>query len=176
MRSVIISGDWNARTWNLNEIKSAGHFMESDYMKRNNYDQVVNTYGLRLVELCKNNNMIIVNGRVTSEQGVIENPFTCIKYNGVSTVDYAVADYCALRCGIFEPPVLGKNDILGFNSWDWEKGIYKHSLDPAEMLDLYHNFLCHIVDPAAKCESVVQSFYSLNENTFQTKFRKMKRN
>ena len=122
MRSVIISGDWNARTWNLNEIKSAGHFMESDYMKRNNYDQVVNTYGLRLVELCKNNNMIIVNGRVTSEQGVIENPFTCIKYNGVRTVDYAVADYCALKCGIFEPPVLGKNDILGFNFWDWEKG------------------------------------------------------
>ena len=44
------------------------------------------------------------------------------------------------------------------------------------MLDLYHNFLCHIVDPAAKCENVVQSFYSLNENTLQTKFRKMKRN
>ena len=200
--SVIISGDWNARTGNLNEIRSAGHFMESDFMKRYNSEQIVNTYGRRLVELCKNNNMIIVNGRVTSEQGVIGNPFTCIKYNGVSTVDYAVVDYCALMCvesfsvlnksidsdhcplrytllldrGIYEPPVLGKNDMLGFYSWDnKKKGIYQHSTDSAEMLDLYHNFLCHIVDPAANCESVVQSFYGLVENTLQTNFRKIKR-
>ena len=65
---------------------------------------------------------------------------------GVSTVDYAVADYCALKCiqsytvlnkpidldhcplkytllldrGIYEPAVLVKNDILGFYSWDNE--------------------------------------------------------
>ena len=63
------------------------------YGKSNN----INNYGRKLIELCRNNKMLILNGRVNSEREDISDGFTCYKYNGSSIVDYTVAE-----CSVIE--------------------------------------------------------------------------
>lgn len=52
-------------------------------VERKKADKTVNTYGRQLLELCKNNNLLILNGRI--DQGNIEPKVTC---KNRSTIDY----------------------------------------------------------------------------------------
>jgi hypothetical protein len=55
--------------------------------KRNNEDKVRNTYGKLLIEMCKSNKLLIVNGRIGDN---VYGKLTC---KGSSTVDYFICDY-----------------------------------------------------------------------------------
>ena len=54
---------------------------------RNSMDKEVNNYGLRLIELCKNSNLCILNGRGSSQSS---QNFTC---KDASVVDYFIISY-----------------------------------------------------------------------------------
>ena len=57
--------------------------------QRNNYDNVVNTHGKNLLQICKNFDLRILNGRIRGDS------FGNITYHGslgVSTVDYFISD------------------------------------------------------------------------------------
>ena len=53
---------------------------------RNVVDQTVNNYGNMLIEMCKSNNLFLLNGRIGSDFG--DPKYTC---RGCSTVDYFVS-------------------------------------------------------------------------------------
>ena len=50
-------------------------------------DTCVNDYGKRLIELCKNARLHILNGRVL---GDLNGKLTCFQWNGCSVVDYCI--------------------------------------------------------------------------------------
>ena len=89
---VLISGDFNARTSNKNDIIAPDKFddeleieIEGKYMERNSQDKTINKRGEDLLDLCKSLDLRIANGRK------IGDPFgnyTCLKWNGNSVVDY----------------------------------------------------------------------------------------
>lgn len=103
-KHVILAGDFNARTGTRTEIHSVLHesmdrfneiFEESqsefnltlESIERNNVDKIQNCYGKLLLEMCKSNNLLIVNGRLGDN---ISGKVTC---KGTSTVDYFICDY-----------------------------------------------------------------------------------
>ena len=97
---VMLLGDFNARTG----VVQGDHIVHDDtqytptdetyrsdeeIMYRNNMDTYVNEYGRRLLELCRNARLRIVNGRVL---GDTTGRMTCYQWNGSSVVDYCIAD------------------------------------------------------------------------------------
>ena len=93
---VIIMGDINARTGCLPDyIKNDNckylpnndlNIFETDQENnRQNLDKVANLFGKKLLKICQNYTLRILNGRTL---GDLEGNFTCKKYNGKSTVDY----------------------------------------------------------------------------------------
>ena len=103
--NVIILGDFNAGTGLLPDFVSID---EDDwqFQSRANADKKVNNNGRRLVDLCKICDMLIINGRVGSDNNI--GNYTCTTYNGKSTVDYAVADAKTIT-------KIYSFDILGFD-------------------------------------------------------------
>ena len=55
-------------------------------------DQSANTYGKRLLELVRDNDMVIFNGTTCFSNGARNRHFTCFRYNGASVVDYVIVD------------------------------------------------------------------------------------
>jgi exonuclease III len=103
-KHVIFAGDFNARTasdiefFNANDTpnKEFEEIFESMHneidlpqknQKRNNEDKVRNTYGKLLIEMCKSNKLLIINGRIGDN---VYGKLTC---KGISTVDYFICDY-----------------------------------------------------------------------------------
>ena len=107
---VILTGDFNARTGNLDDFASydevvaneCGLDVESDLMfdqkedfeknginvLRSNADSFINNNGKKLIELCRLFNVKIANGRLGKDAGVGE--YTCQTARGQSTIDYAI--------------------------------------------------------------------------------------
>ena len=92
---ILILGDFNARSSNLNDYIAKSSSDENcgldedciDPGQRFNSDQIVNNYGRKLTTLCKNSDLVIMNGRCT---GDIPGHFTCHTTNGSSVVDYGL--------------------------------------------------------------------------------------
>ena len=94
---VVIMGDLNARTGNLLDyvINDCDKIPELNQIptaicepeKRINLDSKVNKYGKKLVQMCINCDMNIVNGRT---YGDIPGQHTSFQKNGLSVTDYAV--------------------------------------------------------------------------------------
>ena len=104
-KHILLFGDFNARTRTLPdcmkfdekicEVNKLNDLLDEstelfDKMKlynvpveRSNADNTVNTYGRQLLEMCKNNNLLILNGRIGQDN--IEPKVTC---KDRSTVDY----------------------------------------------------------------------------------------
>ena len=57
--------------------------------KRVNKDKIINENGKDLINLCKRNSMIIINGRTGSDREIGEVTFQ--SKNGKSTIDYCIA-------------------------------------------------------------------------------------
>jgi hypothetical protein len=105
---LILMGDFNARTAVLEDFLTTDHetidseFFQTDFTnnleqlnlhQRYNLDKKTNINANGLLNLCKNFNLNIVNGRFGGDKGVGE--FTCYKNGvGTSTIDYVlVSDY-----------------------------------------------------------------------------------
>lgn len=63
----------------------------SNKTERNNEDKHQNAYGKMLLEMCKANKMLIVNGRIGDN---LSGKLTC---KGSSTVDYFLCDYSTYK-------------------------------------------------------------------------------
>ena len=90
---VFICGDTNSRTSDIPDYVPL-HVCEDlpdliaaqpNILYRCNVDRTVNSYGRRLIDLCKYAGLQICNGRLCASK------YTCYKYNGESVVDYLLA-------------------------------------------------------------------------------------
>ena len=91
--------DFNARTAReLDHLEDQGandHITEDIYehdgfnLPRNNKDTEKNNYGEELLELCKNYNVHVLNGRLDGDS---KGEITCIANDGASTVDYGIVN------------------------------------------------------------------------------------
>ena len=63
--------------------------------RRFNNDKTVNNNGYKLMDLCRNHDLKIVNGRFGLDSGL--GKYTCIKPNGSSVVDYAITSTSLLQ-------------------------------------------------------------------------------
>jgi exonuclease III len=94
---VIIIGDFNARTGKLNDfIETDGNKyiqnLNSNFShnsKRENFDNKINNHGKHLIEICKNCNLRILNGRTKGDS--LGKP-TFHNKHGTSTIDYAICN------------------------------------------------------------------------------------
>ena len=152
---VLILGDFNARTCegmdsisNDDSIHSPveeGYRLDVGCKERNNMDKhKVCPVGRKLLDLCQSSSMRILNGRTV---GDLLGAKTCFKWNGASTVDYALyedralhevmymkvqdfigdlSDHCAisvclkLRRKVLHNKDLGKDPKLGKIKWNAE--------------------------------------------------------
>lgn len=95
---LILLGDFNSRTGKYDDHISieGDNFFTSNNLEesiiptvRNNYDNVVNSNGKHLLEICKHFDFRILNGRT---RGDSMGNITFHGKNGVSTVDYVICD------------------------------------------------------------------------------------
>ena len=104
---VLLLGDFNARTGNLNSISEDdnvrlqslvdGSFNKTSYPTkptRNSKDTVINERGRKLIDFATEWNLSIFNG---STIGDITGKWTCMRYNGQSVVDYLLASHKLLH-------------------------------------------------------------------------------
>ena len=91
---VMLCGDFNARISNhsgmINHdscdfIPLPCDYEPDDYYPRNSLDTSTNTYGKHFINLVKNNQLLILNGRTL---GDFQGNFTSIQKNGCSVIDY----------------------------------------------------------------------------------------
>ena len=162
-------------------------------------DKSINSYGRKLIELCKNNKMIILNGRENSERGDISDGFTSFKYNGSSTVDYTVAECGELKYikhfSALEKQVDSDHSPLSFTleiktdindprksyqcntleNYKWDpnnKFHYINSIASEQSRESFSDFLCDNVDTNLDLNEVVECFYDFVEESQKDNFRK----
>lgn len=92
---VCVVGDWNARTSNMNELRTQTHsdkyapsfetaHSETIEGTRQSKDKEVNLYGKKLVNVCKSLNFYIINGRNIRD---MEGEYTFVGHQGNSMID-----------------------------------------------------------------------------------------
>jgi hypothetical protein len=100
----LLAGDFNARTNTISDFHDIdGHIahlpqvpqqvQKSTVTKmvqsRQSKDLgVLNTFGKELIDLCKDSELVILNGRTPGDE---VGEVTCVKYNGCSVVDYFIS-------------------------------------------------------------------------------------
>ena len=96
--SVILMGDFNSRTGKYSDTVSqeGNDIIDNDQSKsafepvqRNSFDNVLNSHGKQLLDICKNLDLRIVNGRVNGDN--LGRP-TFHGRNGASVIDYIICD------------------------------------------------------------------------------------
>tara|TARA_B110000196_G_scaffold86649_1_gene75141 strand:- start:271 stop:3555 length:3285 start_codon:yes stop_codon:yes gene_type:complete len=99
MCPFVMLGDYNSRTGKLCDFYNASENFSNTETKINtaslgiitdrfNCDKKVDTHGRKLIRMCRDFNLNIVNGRFGSDERLGQ--FTCIKPTGRSVVDYAL--------------------------------------------------------------------------------------
>ena len=93
---VLLCGDFNARTGKYNDsVSSEGNCFISENLNllinephlRKSFDNNINNHGKLLLEICKSQNLKILNGRKTGDS--LGKP-TFHGFNGLSVVDYII--------------------------------------------------------------------------------------
>ena len=101
--NIMLTGDLNARTGTNSDLVDDDdkhlpfddeYIVDSVPMKRTSLDSIVNSRGKRLLDLCIQSSLHIVNGRFL---GDTNGNFTCFKYHGSSVVDYNIVSESLLR-------------------------------------------------------------------------------
>lgn len=114
--SVYIAGDWNSRVGDKHDfILNDTHSMELDdteynpdvYMPRCTSDKVCNSYGFKLLDLCKSTGFRIANGRLYND---LQGKFTFINSRGASVIDM-------LLCRERDFSMLNYLEISDFNEY-----------------------------------------------------------
>ena len=98
----MVLGDFNARTGKLRDFvsKEGNNFItdasENSFcpQDRENFDNNINNHGKKLISLCKNTDMRIINGRTKGDS--LGQP-TFHGQNGISTIDYILCDQNTLQ-------------------------------------------------------------------------------
>ena len=113
---ILMIGDFNSRTGHLKDFISyednvlRGCDIDNQYiellssnigsdeyplMNRVNVDSHVNNNGRRLIDICCDLSLRIVNGRFGYDKGTGD--YTCVTHNGSSTIDYAICSPALLK-------------------------------------------------------------------------------
>ena len=95
---IIVQGDFNARTGNMQETISdddnvflnvpEDYEADEPYIRQSQDSGTINSRGRNLLETCTALNLRILNGRIVGDLGGKK---TCFHYNGSSVVDYVIA-------------------------------------------------------------------------------------
>lgn len=92
--NIIIMGDFNARIGNLSTLTEVG-ISENEFVfnHRNSVDKKITNRGKKLLEVIKENSLVVLNGRVTKDY---EGQITFSNHMGQSCIDLALvsADIC----------------------------------------------------------------------------------
>jgi len=156
--SICLIGDFNSRTGNLPDfIESSKYDAFSNFencfpgidhemsinnlntlgfdSNRYNCDNKTNNNGYKLIDMCKNFDLRLVNGRVGNDKFVGD--YTCISKNGNSTIDYAVTSAHILpnivdfKIDCFDPCLSDKHKAIYFSL----KPTYKQQMSPSRLSD-----------------------------------------
>ena len=117
---ILLAGDFNARTGELDDYLLINHdtddneypvrksnFADNDVtQKRQTSDKTINTFGRLLIEMCRANNLLILNGRIDD---FTSGKPTC---KGISVVDYFIASYHLMKYISYMS--VGDTDVLFF--------------------------------------------------------------
>ena len=99
---VYLCGDFNSRVGlkhdfimndNINDFIDTLDYIPDSYCCRASLDTKSNSFGSKLLDLCKSTCMRIANGRVGNDQG----HFTFVSQNGASVVDYLLSMECSFK-------------------------------------------------------------------------------
>ena len=99
---ILLLGDFNARTGKYTDLvsKEGNNFIDNDNSEislhppnRNSFDNIINNHGKRLLQICKNSDLKILNGRTNGDS--LGRP-TFHGRNGTSVVDYIICDQTLL--------------------------------------------------------------------------------
>ena len=177
---ILILGDLNARSGVLNDYVNADcdlnvyddadmYLVDDNVGSRCNQDQVINDRGTKLVDLCVQCRLRILNGRTLGDS---QGYFTCHRPQGSSTVDYMVlseemlhrvqfflvhdkldlSDHCKISmqmmCRVRKPDTRGKVKLLPMPpSYKWDDcsiGKYQAALADIEINNQLTDLLGHI--------------------------------
>ena len=95
---VLIIGDLNSRTGAENDLLEPNVHIDSMHCLdggdkvnvRISNDSVLSQYGKTVIDLCKHNNLLILNGRTL---GDLDGKYTSFHYNGCSVIDYCIVSH-----------------------------------------------------------------------------------
>ena len=204
---IIPAGDFNARTGEIDEAHPDNVMQNHPKLLelRMNDDKTINTYGKKLLQLLKNNDLLMLNSRTCFDTNTRNRQFTCHKYNGASVVDYVIAgphifnkildfsvgnkvpdsDHCPLAYLVnYDTKSVHKYprtraETDNFSAYRWDRnavGKYLAKLESNMVQHAYATFLCDIVDTNnIDINQVVQNFYHLIENVICDDFKKRSR-
>ena len=110
--NTMVLGDFNARTSKMRDfVSKEGNDFITDASEncfcpqdRENFDNNINNHGKKLINLCKNTDMRIINGRTKGDS--LGQP-TFHGQNGISTIDYTLCDqntFQHIKHFIVKPP------------------------------------------------------------------------
>ncbi|CAG2229155.1 unnamed protein product [Mytilus edulis] len=203
---IFLLGDFNSRTANEQDFFNISDFEEHltefidvnefndihvlDDLKipriRNSSDTVVNSYGRKLIQFCKNNNMYILNGRVgkdrvlgkpTSRSISVVDYILCTANILCKVDDFEVSDFCNLFSDIHAPLCLsltvngcnatqGESEVINdknvhIGKWKHEKTIeYKNNIDVDKVNELLLNVMSKYDDISSVDQGTVDSIVS----------------
>ncbi|XP_071138823.1 DNA-directed RNA polymerase subunit beta-like [Mytilus edulis] len=203
---IFLLGDFNSRTANEQDFFNTSDFEEHltefidvnefndihvlDDLKipriRNSSDTVVNSYGRKLIQFCKNNNMYILNGRVgkdrvlgkpTSRSISVVDYILCTANILCKVDDFKVSDFCNLFSDIHAPLCLsltvngcnatqGESEVITdknvhIGKWKHEKTIeYKNNIDVDKVNELLLNVMSKYDDISSVDQATVDSIVS----------------
>ena len=204
---IILARDFNARTGEIDDAPPDNVMQNHPKLLelRMYDDTTINTYGKKLLELLKNNDLLMFNGRTCFDTNTRNSQFTCHKYNGASVVDYVIAgphtfnkildfsvgnklpdsDLCPLTYLVnYDAKSVHKYprrraESDNFSAYRWHHhavGKYFAKLESNMVQHAYETFLCDIIDTNnIDINQVVQNFYHLFENIICDDFKKRNR-
>ena len=189
MGHVFIAGDLNSRSSNILDFVPSDDYIDFPCVTcpRRNVDNVVNTYGRRLIDLCIKCGVQILNGRDLFANDT--NQYTCFRYNGKSVVDLLMTSAPSLplitdfqiidrNVNSDHAPISFtlalKNETISQNiatrdttselkryMWDFNQiDNYALSLVSPANTTYYEEFLCNIINNSLNPTQVIDSFYS----------------
>ena len=187
---VSISSDFNARTAQMRDTYRDTTLLRNGCLSetRFNKDLSINMYGKKLIELCKINDFVILNGRSQYGKCGQNNDYTCYRYKGISVVDYAITNLESLNIltnfQVLEKLIESDHAPLSFTfnvildkkctlrngehgtayRYKWNqnrKDIFLETLCSPAVQTIYEYILCEIADQRVKSEDIVNSFYDV---------------